>query len=430
LKILIVGNGGRENAIAYAVYNSDSFKRNSGKLYITGSNPGSEIFAESVSIEPTDLKSLSEFALLNNIDLTIAGPEIPLSMGIADEFISKGLKIFGPTKKAAEIESSKIFSKELMKKAGVPTADFRSFSSEDITTAEEFLGKSEYPLVLKADGLAAGKGVVIAENFEEAYETLKEFCSGEKFGKSANRFLTERFLTGEEVSVFAVTDGTDHVLLPFSQDHKKISEGETGKNTGGMGAVCPVKKFMTDEMVFKINSKIVKPVLKQMKKDGREFKGCLYCGLMIVKDEPFVIEFNCRFGDPETQAVLPLIESDFTELLFASAENEISEYSLKVKEEYSCCVVLASEGYPDSYEKGKRITGLDKTGGSCIVFQSGTKKTGNEIITDGGRVLSVTGISKTSLSDAVKTAYENAGKIEFENKYYRKDIGFRQLNNI
>lgn len=428
MNILIVGNGGRENAIAYAVYNSDSFKKRSGKLYITGSNPGAEIYAESINIEPTDLKSLSEFALLNNIDLTIAGPEIPLSMGISDEFISKGLKIFGPIKKAAEIESSKIFSKELMKKAGVPTAEFKSFSANDMKTAEDHLRNSEYPLVLKADGLAAGKGVIIADNFDEAFDTIKEFYSGEKFGESGKRFIAEQFLTGEEVSVFAVTDGTDHVLLPFSQDHKKISEGETGRNTGGMGAVCPVKKFMTDEMVFKINTKIVEPVLKQMKADGREFKGCLYCGLMIVNDEPFVIEFNCRFGDPETQAVLPLIESDFTELLFASAENRISDYKLKVKDEYSCCVVLASEGYPDSYEKGKLITGLDKTDSSCIVFQSGTKKTGNEIFTDGGRVLSVTGISNTSLSDAAKTAYENADKIKFENKYFRKDIGFRQLN--
>jgi len=429
LKILIVGNGGRENALAYAVYNSDSFKNDSGKIFITKGNPGSVKYAESIDVEPTDINSLSDFALRENIDLTIAGSETPLSIGITDLFQSKGLRIFGPSKAAAEIESSKIFSKELMKNSGVPTAEFRSFDESNINTSEDYFKNCKYPAVIKADGLAAGKGVIIAEDFSKAMETVKDFTGGNTFGSAGRKFIAEEFLNGEEVSVFAITDGTDYVLLPFSQDHKKISEGETGKNTGGMGAVAPVKKFMTDEMIRKINSKIIKPVLMEMKNTGREFKGCLYCGLMIVNDEPFVIEFNCRFGDPETQAVLPLIESDFLELMFASSDNKISEYDLKVRDEYACCVVLASEGYPDKFEKGNLISGMEISNDDCIVFQSGTaiSSDGRSVLTNGGRVLSVVGISQSSLSDAKEKAYRNAELIEFENKYYRKDIGFKQL---
>lgn len=429
MKILIVGNGGRENALAYAVFKSESFNNNSGKIFITKGNPGSVKYAESIDIDPTDIYSLSEFAFNENIDLTIAGSETPLSMGITDLFESKGLRIFGPNKAAAEIESSKIFSKELMKSADVPTAEFRSFDESNINNAEDYFRNCKYPIVIKADGLAAGKGVIIAEDFSQAVETFNEFTDGNTFGSAGKKFIAEEFLNGEEVSVFAITDGTSHVLLPFSQDHKKISEGETGKNTGGMGAVAPVKKFMSDELIWKINSKIIEPVLKKMKSTDREFKGCLYCGLMIINDEPYVIEFNCRFGDPETQAVLPLIESDFLELMSASADNKISEYELKIKDEYTCCVVLASEGYPDKFEKSKLITGLENTDEECIVFQSGTSisSDGTSVLTDGGRVLSVVGISQSSLSDARDTAYRNAELIKFENKYFRKDIGYKQF---
>ncbi len=253
------------------------------------------------------------------------------------------------------------------------------------------------------------------EDFDIAIDELK-----------GSEFIIEEFLEGEEISVFAITDGTDYVVLPFSQDHKKILEGEKGKNTGGMGAVAPVKKFMTGELEKKIKSRIIEPVLKAMKEKGREFTGCLYCGLMIVKDEPFVIEFNCRFGDPETQAVLPLIESDFLELLLASSNRKIKDYDLRINDNYSCCVVLASKGYPGSYETGKAITGLDKTGNDSLVFQSGTISDRENILTAGGRVISVVGISRKSLEEAVRIAYENADKINFENKYFRRDIGFRQ----
>ncbi|MBS1518745.1 MAG: phosphoribosylamine--glycine ligase [Bacteroidetes bacterium] len=432
MKILIVGNGGRENALAYAVYNSASFRDNSGKIFITTGNPGTEEFSESINISSTDISSLADFAGKEKIDLTIAGAEIPLSMGIADEFESRGLKIFGPSKRAAEIESSKIFSKKMMREAGVPTAEYNSFSDDNPDEATDYLRKCSFPVVIKADGLAAGKGVVICEDIQTAEATVKELCSGNSFGEAGKKFIIEKFLSGEEISVFAVTDGTDHVLLPFSQDHKKISDGEKGNNTGGMGAVAPVKKFMTKDMTDKINGKIIRPVLKYMKDHGREFKGCLYCGLMIVNDEPFVIEFNCRFGDPETQAVLPLLSSDFLELLYASAEGKIQDYLISFRNEFTCCVVLASGGYPGEFEKGKIINGLDKTEKDCLVFHSGTVygSNGSDIVTNGGRVLSVVGISDVSLEDAVSAAYRNAGRIEFEYKYNRTDIGFRQIKSI
>lgn len=398
-------------------------------MFCTNGNPGIDKFASPIDIKPTEIDKLTEFALKEKIDFTVVGPEIPLTLGIVNEFEKNGLKIFGPCKEAAQIESSKIFSKELMTEAGIPTASFRKFAKENLNEAIDFLNNCKYPVVIKADGLAAGKGVIIAGNFSEAEDTVNDFIKGEKFGNAGLSFVVEEFLTGEEVSVFAITDGTDYALLPFSQDHKKISEGETGKNTGGMGAIAPVKKFMNENLTAKIQKKIVEPVLEALRKRGIVYKGCLYCGLIIDGDDPKVIEFNCRFGDPEAQAVLPLIESDFLELLIASSNSEIKNYKLKIADEYSCCVVIASNGYPDAFETGKVISGTDNTRDNCIVFHSGTKygKSKNEILSIGGRVLTLTGISKTSLDDAVKIVYENIGKINFENKYYRKDIGHLQL---
>lgn len=419
MKILLVGNGGRENAMAWKIYNSKSFTGTESKMYVTIGNPGINKFASPVSIKSTETKSLAEFALKENIDFTVVGPEIPLSMGIVNEFEELGLKIFGPTKEAAEIESSKIFAKGLMIENNIPTAKYKIFSKENLTAANDFLNECVYPVVIKADGLAAGKGVVIINGKDEFESAITELKSSE--------FIIEEFLEGEEVSVFAVTDGDDYAVLPFSQDHKKILDGETGKNTGGMGAVAPVKKFMRTELEEKIKNKIIEPTLKALKNNGREFKGCLYVGLMIVNDEPFVIEYNCRFGDPETQAVLPLIESDFLQLLLASANKEIKNYNFSANKNFACCVVLASEGYPDKYETGKIISGLDKIEYNSLVFQSGTKSEDGKILSDGGRVLSVVGISEKSLEDAVKNAYESADRISFENKYFRRDIGFRQL---
>lgn len=431
MKVLLVGNGGRENAIAHKISESPSFKKSEGRLFTAKGNPGIGKYSELTNISPDDVNSLAEFALNEKIDLTVSGPEVPLSLGIADEFEKRGLRIFGPSKLAAEIETSKIFAKKLMKEYNIPTAGFRVFKKDETDEALEFLNGCSFPVVFKADGLAAGKGVIIAGNIQESIEILKLFSEGKNLKEAGENFIIEEYLDGEEVSVFAVCDGKDFVMLPFSQDHKRILDGEKGKNTGGMGAVAPVRKFMTEETVVKIKERIIFPVLKAMRESGREFMGCLYCGLMIVKGDPFVIEFNCRFGDPETQAVLQLIDSDFLGLLQSAAERNLKDYKLETNDKFSCCVVLTSGGYPGDFETGKKITGIEDVKGNCFVYHSGTKfgNNENEILTDGGRVLSVTGISDKSMEEAVKIAYENAGKINFENKYFRKDIGFRQLNN-
>ena len=431
MKVLIIGNGGRENAIAKSIFESESFRKENGSLYYTAENPGMEKYCKPVNIKPADIESLVSYSLENKIDFTVVGPEIPLSMGIADDFIKNGLKIFGPQKKAAEIESSKIFAKNLMLENNIPTAGYKTFSKEKFNEAIDYLNGCRFPVVFKADGLAAGKGVVIINSITEAKELLKDFSGNKTLNNTGNDFIIEEFLEGEEVSVFAVCDGSDYALLPFSQDHKKISEGERGSNTGGMGAVAPVKKFMTATLTEKIRSRIIEPILDALNKSGRNYKGCLYCGLMISDNNPYVIEFNCRFGDPETQAVLPLIKSDFLELLVASAEGRIKDYIPEIHEKYSCSVVISSGGYPGKYETGKEIGGLDKESKDCIVFHSGTKfgKDGN-ILTNGGRVLTVTGISGESVSGARDIAYERISRIKFENMYFRKDIGFRQIEKM
>ncbi|MEP7146465.1 MAG: phosphoribosylamine--glycine ligase, partial [bacterium] len=319
MKILLVGNGGRENAIAWKICSSRSFMDTNSLLINTIGNPGIEEFAETINIKATEIDLLVDYALKENIDFTIVGPEVPLSLGIVNKFSLKGLKIFGPTMEAAEIESSKIFSKRLMVENDIPTAKYKNFSIINLEEACNFLKLCTYPVVIKADGLAGGKGVVIAWSLKESLDTVKEFSNGSSFDGAGSDFIIEEYLEGEEISVFVITDGTDYIVLPYSQDHKKILDGDNGKNTGGMGAIAPVRKFQNQELENKINKKIIEPVLRALKDEGREFKGCLYCGLIITHDDPYVIEFNCRFGDPETQAVLPLIESDFLEMLIASA---------------------------------------------------------------------------------------------------------------
>ncbi len=427
MNILLIGNGGRENALAWKIFNSPSFRNNNGKLYNTTGNPGINQFAEPVEIKEYDLKSLITFALKAKIDFTVVGPEIPLSKGIVNKFEREGLKIFGPAREAALIESSKSFAKNLMLQANIPTARFKTFSKNNIKEAEQHLKRIDYPAVIKADGLAAGKGVVIAKDFKVAWETVNDFCFNGRCGDSGINFIIEDFMEGEEVSVFVITDGEDYKVLPYSQDYKKIYDGDMGKNTGGMGSIAPLKKFMNIVLEEKIKSRIIEPVLKALMQMNRKFKGCLYCGLMIVNNEPFVVEFNCRFGDPETQAVLPLIESDFLELLLASSENQIKNYNLEINNDYACCVVMASGGYPDNYDREKEITGFENINRYSLVFHSGTRVSEGKILSYGGRVLSVVGISQTSLIEAVKNAYESISKISFAGKYFRKDIGYRQF---
>jgi len=432
MKILLIGNGGRENALAWKIFNSKSFRNSNSKLYNTLGNPGIDKIAETVGIGPSNIGLLKKFAMEEKIDFTVVGPEVALSKGIVDEFEKNDLRIFGPSKKAAEIESSKIFAKDLMFRNKIPTAKYRSFSKDELNEAQRFLGDCSYPIVFKADGLAAGKGVVIALDPSESERILKDFSEVSSINDSFLNFLIEEYLEGEEVSVFAVADGHDYLVLPFSQDHKKIYEGDKGKNTGGMGAIAPIKKFTGENLMDKIKSNIIEPVLKAMEEEGRAYKGCLYCGLIIVNDEPFVIEFNSRFGDPETQAVLPLINSDFLEMLIASSEGRIKNYTFEVVDEYTCCVVLSSKGYPDKFEVGKEIKGLEEVGENCLIFHSGTKfdERRKNILSTGGRVLSVVGVSKKSLEDAANIAYENVERINFENKYFRRDIGFRQMKGF
>ncbi len=425
MKIFIIGNGGREHTIIWKLTQSPKVT----KIYCTLGNAGINELAEPVDIKADDTNSLVKFAKENKIDFTVVGPEVPLSLGIVDEFEKEGMKIFGPSKYAAQLESSKVFAKEFMQRHNIPTSAFEKFGVSDREKVLVYLAGSKYPIVIKADGLAAGKGVVICENADSAKETIKEFFDNKIFGSAGECVVIEEFLTGQEASVFAISDGKDYVVLPPAQDHKKILDGEKGKNTGGMGSFAPASKIVTDEVLKKVKNRIIEPVLKYMKEEGHEFRGCLYCGLMINKsDDPYVIEFNVRFGDPETQVVLPLIESDFLELLLASAEGILKNYILETTNRHHCSVVLASKGYPDNYESGKEISGLDAITENCIVFHAGTKKKPDgRIVSSGGRVLNVVGHSDVNLKGAIDAAYKNVNLIHFENKYFRTDIGQKGL---
>ncbi len=425
MNILVIGSGGREHAIVWKLTESPAVT----KIYCAPGNAGIDELAEPVNIKADDINGLLDFAKKNKIDFTVVGPEVPLSLGIVDLFEKEGLKIFGPDKYAAQLESSKVFAKEFMKRYSIPTAGFEQFGTADKEIINGFLTASDYPVVIKADGLAAGKGVVICEDIQSAKQTIADFFDNKIFGSAGEKIVIEEFLTGQEASVFAICDGENYIVLPPAQDHKKIFDGENGKNTGGMGSFAPAEKNVKDETLNKVKSRIIEPVLKHMKDEGHPFKGCLYCGLMIDKSgDPYVIEFNARFGDPETQVVVPLIDSDFLDLLLASSDGRIKEYKLSKKRGYYCTVVLASKGYPDKYETGKEITGLNSITENCIVFHAGTKKNSEgKIVSSGGRVLNVVGYSEKSLKDAIDTAYKNAGIINFENKYFRTDIGKKGL---
>lgn len=428
MKILLIGNGARENALAWKIFNSPSFKINNSVLYAAPGNPGINKYAAPLNIHSTDIKSLKEFALKEQIDFTVVGPEIPLSLGIVDEFEKEGLKIFGPKKSAAEIETSKVFSKDLMQKYGIPTAQYKVFTSENLNELSSFVEEINFPVVIKADGLAAGKGVIICNNPEEVNVCVKDLTETKIFGESGLSFVVEQFLTGNEVSLFVITDGENYTILPSAQDYKRIFDEDKGKNTGGMGAFSPAHKYCDETVLKKVEEKIIQPTLAALKKEGREYKGCLYAGLMISEnEEPYVIEFNCRFGDPETQAVLTLIESDFLQLLISSAEGNLKDYNLVVKNAYSGCVVLASLGYPDEYKTGMLIEGFNDVPGNVLVFHAGTVERDGQVYSSGGRVLSVVSLSEKSFNSAFDNIYSAIENIDFENKYFRRDIGKKVL---
>ena len=421
MKILVVGGGGREHAIAWKLSQSPLVK----KIYACPGNAGIASLGDCIEISAEDIKGLADFAEKNLIDLTVVGPEQPLILGIVDEFEKRKLKIFGPKKEAALIEGSKGFAKEFMKRYHIPTASFKIFEQKD--EAIDFVRSSEFPLVIKADGLAAGKGAFVVEDLKSAEEAVEKVMVQKIFGEAGNRVVVEDFLIGEEVTILAFTDGRTVLPMVSSQDHKRIYDGDRGPNTGGMGAYAPTL-IVNEKIMKKITEEILEPAIFGLNKEGRVFKGVLYAGLMITEMGPKVIEFNCRFGDPETQAVLPLLESDLAEIFLSMVEEELDLQDVKWKEGSAVCVVLASGGYPDKYEKGKEIFGLNRVGNSnVLVFHAGTKKTGNRVVTNGGRVLGITAFDQT-MEGALGRAYSAVDKIRFGGMQYRHDIGYRATN--
>ena len=419
--ILVIGSGGREHALAWKLKQS----KHVDKIYCAPGNAGIAQIAKNVDIKPEDIKSLADFAEKNKINLTVVGPENPLVMGIVDEFEKRNLKIFGPSKMAAQLEGSKVFSKQFMKENRIPTANFKVFDNAE--RAKDYINNSSMPIVVKADGLAAGKGVIVCKTIQEAIDAIDRIMVEKKFGESGNKIVIEDFLKGEEASILAVTDGKDFVTLLPSQDHKQILDEDKGPNTGGIGAYAPVP-IINNELNERIEKEIIKPTINGMLKRN-PFKGCLYLGLMITEDGPKVLEYNCRFGDPEAQPVLSLLETDFFEILEASANDSIDSIEIKNKNGAACCVVMASGGYPGEYEKGKIIYGLEKIPKDVIVFHAGTAIKDGKIVTNGGRVLGVTGIGK-DISSSIKAAYDGVNCIKWENEYHRTDIGQKALRRF
>ena len=418
MDILVVGGGGREHAVIKALNKS----RRSGKIYALPGNGGIAEDAECFPVKATDIEGIVRFARERKVDFAVVTPDDPLVLGYVDALEAAGIPCFGPTKDAAVIEGSKVFSKELMKKYGIPTAKSETFSEPEAAVA--YLKNAPYPAVIKADGLALGKGVVIAQNFEEAEAAVKNMMVDHVFGASGSRILVEEFLTGPEVSVLSFTDGNIVVPMLSSMDHKRAKDGDEGLNTGGMGTVAP-NPYYTEEIAKECMEQIFLPTIRAMKAEGRTFKGCLYFGLMLTKDGPKVIEYNCRFGDPETQVVLPLLTSDLLEIMLAVRGGTLREDMVRFREGAACCVVLASEGYPQKYETGFEIA-LPETGPNEDIYIAGAKREGDRLVTSGGRVLGAVATAE-DLPRAVEAAYALAGRISFQNAYMRHDIGRRAL---
>ncbi len=420
MNILVVGGGGREHAIIKKLKEN----KQGEVIYALPGNGGYGEDAVCVPVKATDIEGIVNFATQNAIDFAVVAPDDPLVLGAVDALEEKGIACFGPRANAAIIEGSKVFSKDLMKKYGIPTAKYESF--DDLESALAYLESAPIPTVIKADGLALGKGVIIAETREDAKTAVREMMSGGKFGKSGERIVIEEFLEGPEVSVLSFTDGKTVKPMISSMDHKRAQDGDKGLNTGGMGTVAPNPHYTT-EVADRCMKEIFLPTVKAMNAEGRTFKGCLYFGLMITKDGPKVIEYNCRFGDPETQVVLPLLESDLLEIMMAVRNGTLEETPVSFKDEHACCVIMASKGYPESYEKGFEITVPEELKAS--VYMAGAALKEGKVVTAGGRVLGATAVAE-SLPEAIKGAYQMVEQIGFENAYYRHDIGKRALEGV
>jgi phosphoribosylamine--glycine ligase len=415
MKILVLGGGGREHAIVWKLHQSPVAQ----KIYCVPGNAGTEPIAESAKISLNNFEEILGFIEEKEIDFTVVGPEQPLVEGVVD-FLERHKKlVFGPNQQAAQMEGSKIFSKNLMKKYSIPTASYGVFT--DFEEAKAYLDHlPEGRIVVKADGLAAGKGSIVCQNLNEALNAIKAMMVDNLFKEAGQRVVIEEFMQGQEASIFIITDSNDYVLLSPAQDFKRAYDRDLGKNTGGMGSYAPTP-VLTKTIYNRVLREIIEPTLEGLKKEGILYKGVLYCGLMVTSEGPKVVEFNCRFGDPETQVVLPLLESDLLELLLSTVNKNLKNYRIKIKNEYAVCVVAASGGYPDAYEKGKIITGLDRVEPEVMVFHAGTNKENHHIVTNGGRVLAVTA-TDTTLKGAVDKVYLNLNNIHFDKMHFRRDI--------
>jgi phosphoribosylamine--glycine ligase len=415
--ILVLGSGGREHVFAWKLSQNVNVQ-----VFVAPGNAGTAQVARNVSLDPNDFESVSKFCLSENIDTVIPGSEDPLVNGIVDYFEKPELAhiyVFGPSKEGARLEGSKEYAKKFMARHDVPTAKYESFTGEQVQEAKNFLRTMNAPYVLKADGLAAGKGVLICSNLEEADENLEAMLLDKKFGEASSKVVVEEFLDGIEFSVFAMTDGVSHIILPMAKDYKRIGEGDTGLNTGGMGAVSPVP-FLDNDFMDKVTTKVVNPTMKGLIDDGLHYKGFVFFGLIKVGEEPYVIEYNVRMGDPETEVVLPRLQSDLVNLIDLSSNKRLSEGNAKIDPRFSTTVMSVSGGYPEAYEKGMKITIGEPENG--INFHAGTKEVQGEIVTNGGRVIASTAFGET-LAEALKNSYKNVENISFENRYYRTDIG-------
>jgi len=423
MNILLIGSGGREHSIAVSLNNSSDIN-----IYCSPGNAGIAKIANIINLDISNHLDVIEFCNDYNIDLVVIGPEKPLSEGVADSMNNAKIPVFGPSKNAAKLEWSKDYAKQFMQKYNIPTAKYSTFSSDEIDTAIDFVNSMQLPIVLKADGLAAGKGVVIAYSYKEAEDSLHSIFSGE-FGDAGAKVVIEEFLEGEEASIFAICDGNDYITLAPSQDHKRIYDDDKGKNTGGMGAYAPTQ-LVSDIVLNKVKTDIIDKVVAGMKSEGGPYIGCLYVGLMIHNCTPSVVEFNCRFGDPETQPVLSIFKGNFANLLLSAAKGKIDKSAVEnIADGFATCVILASDGYPDRYDSGMVIGGTENMPNRVFIYHSGTKISDGNLLSAGGRVLGVTAVAD-NLKESIDLAYHSIEKIHFDNMYFRKDIGAKGLKYI